>query len=518
APEDVRKALLEGTSWWNQAFEAAGFRNAFKVDVLPADADPMDIRYNMINWVHRSTRGWSSGSTVADPRTGEILKATVTLGSLRDRQDYMIFEGLLSPYSNGTEKPQSLYDTAIMRIRQLAAHETGHTLGLSHNYYDSSKGWISVMDYPHPQEDLRPDGTIDISRAYPQRIGDWDKVTINYGYRQFAQGTAEAPVLAKILDDAWTQDLRFLTNQDMDANPRADWWSNGANQADELSRLMKVRRAALDRLGEKTIRAGMPMATIEEPLVPIYMYHRWAVEGAASTLGGQHYIYGMRGDGRTPTQWASAADQEHALAALTAALAPAELTLSQDLLGKIPPRPPAWGRHRELFPRTTGDTFDPLTPAMIASDVTIGFVLQLERAARLVAQHAVDPTLPGLSEVLDRLTAATFGARTANAYEAEVRLSEERVLVDRVTWLATASSNAQVRALASAHLLALADRMRATPGSDVGDRAAHAMLTRDIQRVLDRPAEPAKVIVPPSAPPGAPIGDVPMDWLAPAPW
>ncbi len=518
APEDVRKALLEGAGWWSQAFEAAGFRNGFKVDVLPADADPMDIRYNMINWVHRSTRGWSSGGTVNDPRTGEILKATVTLGSLRDRQDYMIFEGLLSPYANGTERPGILYEAALMRIRQLAAHETGHTLGLGHNYYDSTKGWISVMDYPHPLEELRADGTIDISKAYPQKIGDWDKVTINYGYRQFPKGTSETPALTRILDEAWTQDLRYLTNQDMDANPRADWWSNGLNQADELNRLMKVRRAALDRIGEKTIRAGQPMATIEEPLVPIFMYHRWAAEGAASIVAGQHYIYGMRGDGRTATQWATAAEQDGALTALASALKPSELTLSKELLGKIPPRPPGYDRHRELFPRTTGDTFDPLTPAAIAADVTIGFVLQLERAARMVAQHAVEPALPGLDEVLDRLTRATFDAPTANPYEADVRRVEERVLVDRVMWLAFGSPNSQVRAIATARLTSLLARVKSDTSADGGDRAAHAMLASDIQRFLDNPTAPGTFVPAPQAPPGAPIGDMPLEWLEPAPW
>ena len=341
APEDVKKALLEGAGWWNQAFEAAGFRNAFKVDVLPEGADPMDIRYNMINWVHRSTRGWSSGGSVSDPRTGEIIKATVTLGSLRDRQDYMIFEGLLSPYANGNEKPSILYETALARIRQLSAHEVGHTLGLGHNYYGSSKGWISVMDYPHPLEELKADGTIDLSNAYAARIGDWDKVAINYGYREFPKGTNEAVELAKILNGAWGEDLRYFTNQDTDIHPRTDQWSNGTNQADELNRLMKVRRAALNRIGERTIRTGTPMVMIEEPLVPIYMYHRYAVESTASMIGGQDFVYAMRGDGRTPTKWESAANQRKALDALAATLKPSELTIPKTILDLIPPRPPA---------------------------------------------------------------------------------------------------------------------------------------------------------------------------------
>jgi len=518
APEDIRKALIEGASWWNQAFEAAGFRNAFKVDALPEGADPMDIRYNMINWVHRSTRGWSSGATISDPRTGEIIKATVTLGSLRDRQDYMIFEGLLSPYNDGDERPSILYETALKRIRQLAAHEVGHTLGLSHNYYDSAKGWISVMDYPHPLEKLRDDGTVDLSEAYQQRIGDWDKVAINYGYRQFAAGTDESKALTKILDDAWTDDIRFLTNQDIELHPRADWWSNGVNQADELNRIMKVRRAALNRVGERTIRNGQPMSTVEEPLVPIYMYHRYAVEAAASMIAGQDYIYGIRGDGRVPVKWVPATDQRKALEALAATLKPSELTLSKQILDAIPPRPPGFGLHRELFPRTTGDAFDPLSPATIASDVTVGFVLQLDRASRLIAQHAVDPAQPGLEEVLDRLTKAVFDAVTASAYEAEVRRAEERVLADRMMWLATGSPNAQVRATATMKLSNLAARLKSEVGKSESDRAQHMLLATDIKRFLDRPAEVVRPIYAADAPPGAPIGDVPMDWLALPPY
>jgi Met-zincin/Domain of unknown function (DUF5117) len=516
APEDVRKALVEGASWWNQAFEAAGFHDAFQVAVLPEGADPMDIRYNMIDWVHRSTRGWSSGGTVADPRTGEIIKATVTLGSLRDRQDYLIFEGLLSPYTTGNEKPGVLYETALARIRQLAAHEVGHTLGLGHNYYDSTRGWISVMDYPHPMEKLREDGTIDLSEAYPARIGDWDKVAIDYGYRQFARGEDPA-ALAKILDDAWAQDLRYMTNQDTDIHPRVDQWSNGVDQAAELNRIMKIRRAALNRLGEHTIRNGAPMATIEEPLVPIFMYHRYSVESAASMVAGQDYIYAMRGDGRAPVKWESAANPRKALDALAATLKPSELAVPRQVLDAIPPRPPGFARHRELFPRSTGNGFDPLSPATVAADVTIGFVLQLDRAARMVAQHAVDRSLPGLEEVVDRLTKAVFEAPVASPYEAEIRRATERVLVDRMMWLATGAPNGQVRAIASFKLAKLATRLKAEVAPAEAEQAQRALLAADIKRFIDRPADPMRIVPAPDAPPGAPIGDPGMDWLAPAP-
>jgi Met-zincin/Domain of unknown function (DUF5117) len=518
APEDVKKALIEGANWWNQAFEAAGFRNAFKVDVLPEGADPMDIRYNMINWVHRSTRGWSSGGTVTDPRTGEIIKATVTLGSLRDRQDYMIFEGLLSPYVNGTEKPAVLYETAMARIRQLSAHEVGHTLGLGHNYYSSGKGWISVMDYPHPLEKLKEDGTIDLSEAYAPRIGEWDKVAINYGYREFAKGTDEAAALKKILADAWDGELRYFTNQDTDIHPRSDQWSNGTNQADELNRMLKIRRAALDRIGERTIRMGAPMTTIEEPLVPIYMHHRYAVESASSMIAGQDFVYAMRGDGRTPTKWETAANQRLALEALAATLKPSELTIPRKILDSIPPRPPGYGLHRELFPRTTGEAFDPLGPATVAADVTIGFVLQHDRAARMVAQHAVDPTLPSLGEVIDRLTKATFDAVTTSPYEAEVRRTTERVLIDRLMWLAMAAPNGQARAIASMKLQRLGTRLKTTNGKTEPDVAQHTLLAANITRFLERPAEVARVMPPPNAPPGAPIGDLGQNWLSTPKW
>lgn len=517
-PEPVRSALLDGARWWNRAFEAAGYRNAFIVDLLPEGADPMDIRYNVINWVHRSTRGWSSGATVADPRTGEIIKAVVTLGSLRVRQDYMIFEGLLSPYETGLETPPVLAETALARLRQLSAHEVGHTLGLSHNYYASTRGRISVMDYPHPLETLRPDGTIDLGDAYAVGAGEWDKVAIAYGYQHFPDGTDEQEALGDILNRAWEQDIRFMTNQDMDVSPKSDWWNNGQNAIDELGRLMKVRRAALDRFGERAIRRNRPMATIEEALVPVYLYHRWAVESAASVLGGQDYIYALRGDGRRPFDRPSAAEQRRALATLAATLAPAELAIPKSVIDAIPPRPSGFGRHRELFPRTTGDAFDPVSPAGIAADIAIGFMLEPDRAARLVAQHAIDASLPGLDEVIDRLVTATFDAAAANGYEAEIRRASQRVLVDRLMWLAARAPMAQVRALALQRLTGLGERMNTASTARDADGAHALLIANDVTRFMERPGEVVPPVYIANAPPGAPIGDYGMDWLSPVVW
>ena len=519
-PEPTRTALLEGARWWNQAFDAAGYRNAFQVELLPAGADPMDIRYNMINWVHRSTRGWSTGASISDPRTGEIIKATVTLGSLRDRQDYLIFEGLLAPYTNGTETPAILAATAMARIRQLAAHEIGHTLGIGHQYYNSTKGRISVMDYPHPLETLNADGTIDLSDAYAVGIGEWDKVAIAYGYQDFPRGTDEPVALKKIVDDAWKADLIYMSNQDTDATPKVDQWNNGTDVAAELTRIMAVRRAALNRFDETVIKKDAPMATMEEALVPLYMYHRYAVESAASAIGGQDYIYAFRGDDRIPTKWVSAAQQRAALTALVTSLAPSELTLPKTALLKIPPRPSGWGGHRELFMRYTGDVFDPISPASAAADVTIGFILSPDRAARMVAQHALDPTLPGLSDVIESLRKATFDAAAATPYEQEIRRATARVLTERLMALATSAPMPQVRAVATAALSGLRNTpFRFSGQASREDGAAEAMNDADITRFLERPLAPITMPTLPDAPPGAPIGgDSGMDWLARPSW
>ena len=509
APEPMRSALLDGARWWNQAFEAAGSRDAFQVMIRPDSISSLDARYNVINWVHRSTRGWSTGGSVTDPRTGEIIKGVVTLGSLRVRQDYLMAEGLLSPYTEGDETPPELAEWSLARIRQLAAHEVGHTIGVGHNYYNSGNGRISVMDYPHPLIALNEDGSLDFSEVYDVDIGDWDKVAITYGYREFPSGDDEGAQLASILRVAWGDDIRYMTGQDASISPQADLWANGTDMGHELNRMMDVRASALERFGVQAIQSDMPMATIEEALVPLYMHHRYQVEATASAIGGVEYTYAVRGDGLQPFRRVSADMQRGALDALMRTLVPAELTLPESVLNVIPPRPPGFGRHRELFPRYTGSAFDAVTPAVVAAGHTVAMLLEPTRAARLVQQHTFDPSLPGLEEVLEGLFEASMGASVNTEYQAEVKRAVEGVVLARVMWLARNASMPQVRAISSASL-----RWSHSELLGRGQSEAHAqMLAGDIQRFLDRPGEVVTDRVAPSAPPGSPIGEPALDWL-----
>lgn len=403
APEPIRSALMEGGAWWNQAYEAAGYKDAFQVKLLPADADPMDIRYNLIQWVHRSTRGWSYGASIIDPRTGEILKGKVTLGSLRVRQDFLIAQGFLGNYETDTSKVKEIMQMSLDRLKQLAAHEIGHTLGLPHNYISSMAGRASVMDYPHPLVDYA-NGKFDLSRAYAMGIGDYDKASIIWGYQDFPATVNEKAELEKIVQNTLRKGLRFLTDQDArpegSVSPNTHLWDNGADATTELKRVMELRRIALKEFTEKKITKATPMANLEEVLVPMYMFHRFQVEATSKVLGGADYNFALRGDGQMVYEPVPAAKQREAFNALMATLTPQFLAVPEHILKMIPPRAFRYDANpRETFKRHTGLAFDPLAPAEAAAGLTLRMILNPERCSRLVSQRVLKADLPTFSEI-----------------------------------------------------------------------------------------------------------------------
>jgi hypothetical protein len=511
APEPIRTALVEGASWWNQAFEAAGYRDAFQVELLPEDADPMDVRYNVIQWVHRSTRGWSYGGGITDPRTGEIMKGKVTLGSLRVRQDYLIAEGLLAPYGD-EERPDIPMEMAIARIRQLSAHEVGHTLGIQHNMAASTQGRTSVMDYPHPLIRFNDDGTINLDEAYDAGIGEWDKRVITYGYQDFPDGTDPEAGRDQIMADTVDQGLVYVSDGDSraigSAHPLGNLWDNGADAIEELEHLLRVRAYALGRFSAENIRPGRPMATIEEVLVPIYLIHRFQLIATGKFIGGHLFNYAMRGDGQETSTPVPADKQRQAIAALLNTLTPDVLRVPENVLQLIPPRPPGHGKSRETFPSNTGVVFESVGAAQSAAALTLDVLLEPTRAARMIASSARNTTLPGFDELADDLLRATWFGTRPTGMDGEIQRATNHLALERLMMLALNNDvDGQVRAIA----LDAVDRLdewlaaRVSGENDAAWRAHYRFARFRIEQMRNDPSsiEQAKPV---TVPPGEPIG------------
>jgi len=503
-PEPVRSALLEGGRWWDEAFEAIGYTDAFQLKMLPDDADPLDVRYNVIQWVHRSTRGWSYGSSITDPRTGEIIKGHVSLGSLRIRQDFLIAQALMDkPFAERDDNNQPMLDLAIARIRQLSAHEIGHTLGFAHNFAASTNARASVMDYPHPQFSVKG-GDIDFSNAYSTGMGDWDNVTVAYSYADFEKEADEREELNKILKYAQDKGLRYITDQDArpqgSAHVLAHLWDNGTDVSKELNDMLEVRKIAIANFSIDNIRTNEPNSVLEDVFVPLYFFHRYQTEGVAKIIGGLDYNYAVKGDGQNVVTTVDRKMQEAALKTILRTLDAEEIAIPKEKLSLFPPRAFGYGRTRESINGKTGVSFDALSAAETAADMTLGFLLHPERASRLIQQKYLDNKNLGLEDLLNEVVANTLNRKHNDDYFSGVQQNINfRVLFHIMNLAASKEVHPQVNAIANQQLKALAT------GLGASNDAMKAEMVRRIKDFYEHP-DKFEVLPAPVLPDGSPIG------------
>lgn len=527
APEPIRSALIDGASWWADAFEEAGLERAFRVEILPEDAHPMDVRYNVIQWTHRQTRGWSYGGGVYDPRTGEMLKAHVILGSQRVRQDRMIFEGLAGTAKTGSGAIDDPIEIALARIRQLSAHEVGHTLGFAHNFAASTNDRASVMDYPAPDIQVTEDGALDFSTAYASGIGIWDKFTVKWLYSTFSPDiTAEERQrsLDNMVDRAYGQGLRFVADRHGRSvgAPHAHGavWDNGDDPVAALATAMAVRQIALRNFDIPMVRNGTPRARLREVLVPVYLYHRYQVAAAAKLIGGYDFTYAKAGDGLSFSAPVAPARQREAIAGLLKTLEPKTLSLPERILVRLAPAVGSFngGAGSEEFASGLGDIFDPLSAADAAATATLTAMLEPTRLARLIETHRRNGASPSYEELLAALEIAVFAEAPDAKLAPIARRVQTRFLLTLMNVNRNPRTSPEVQAETDAYLLKLQGRL--SSGLDDDNRnpaknhrgwllsliSEHLNQDMAVNTILDQGVD-----IPPGSPIGSQFGNPQME-------
>jgi len=508
APEPVRSALLEGARWWNQAFEAIGYKDAFQVKMLPENADPLDLRYNVIQWVHRSTRGWSYGGSISDPRTGEILKGHVSLGSLRIRQDFLIAQALQAPYANNDTDDNFALEMALARIRQLSAHEVGHTIGFAHNFAASANNRASVMDYPHPQIKLE-NGNIDFSDAYAVGIGDWDKVTVAYSYQDFPKTQNEDLMLSEILNNAFMSGLRYISDQDArpagGAHAYAHLWDNGANSAAELEAVLAIRKKAIDNFSKDNIKSSEPYSVLEDVFVPLYFFHRYQTEAVVKMVGGLDYNYTIKNGNQEIVKRIDGNIEREALDNLLKTIAVKNLAIPEKLLDLFPPRAMGYGRSRESFKSKNGVAFDPFGAVETASGMTLSFLFHPQRASRLIQHKSLDNSQLGLIEVIDAVIDQSFKKSHKNNYHQELQNIVNAQVLNQLFALAADENNyPQVTAVVNAKLTEIESWLKSEKLSGL-QKIVNMQFVKNIQKIKKNPSIYKRKAAP-KIPDGSPIG------------
>ena len=501
APEPIRSALIEGAEWWVEAFAAAGYPDGYRVEVLPEDAHPLDIRYNVVQWVHRQTRGWSYGGGVSDPRTGEMLKGHVNLGSLRVRQDRMIFEGLAGTAKTDTGADDDPVELALDRIRQLSAHEVGHALGFAHNFAASTYGKGSVMDYPAP--DVRvTNGQMDFSNTYGVGVGEWDKFAAIWLYGDLSDDEREA-----VVQSALDRGLAYVADSDGrsvgTAHPLGNVWDNGADPVKALEEAMAVRKLALENFGADRIHPGQPISDLNKVIVPIYLYHRYQTAAAAKYIGGMSFNYGINGDGQEGAEIVAPADQRRALEAVLTTLDPKALDIKDETLALLTPSLVSYSiadSDRELFRRTAYPAFDVAAAADTAADLTFDVLLNPRRAARLIEFKRRDADNLGFADVL-QTTRAYVMRRPANDRTGEISKTVQARFAFALMDLSNSEATPSVKARTDKVLRDIRGDLNA------GGTGHGAWLVSQINAHLERAATPQTPVVEAKAlPPGGPIG------------